>query len=73
MVISRSGSELSLVNKVHTHAFLLKFNLIIHYYYTNINAFTLVHLSVFEFGWMDLALVRFTLMKGAEVPKNYVC
>ena len=71
-VISHSGSESSLVNIVHRLAFLLKFNLIIHHYFTYINAFTLVHLSVFEFASINLTLVRFTLKKGAGVPENYV-
>ena len=48
------------------------FNLIIHHYYTYINAFTLVHLSMFEFALIDLTLVSFTLMKGTGVPENYV-
>ena len=36
------------------------------------NAFTLVHLSVFELVSIDLALVRFTLTKVAGVPEIYV-
>ena len=49
-MISGSGSEASLVYIVHRLAFLLNFNLIIHHYFTYVNAFTLVHLSVFEFA-----------------------
>ena len=71
-MISRSGSEMSLVNIAHRLAFLLKFNLIIHQYFTYVNTFTLVHLSVFELALIYLTLVRFTLKKGIEVPENYV-
>ena len=39
---------------------------------TQTNAFTLVHLSVFEFASIDLTLVCFTLWKVTEVPENYV-
>ena len=60
-MINCSGSDKSLVNIVHRLAFLLIFNLIIHHYYTYVNAFILVHLSVFEFASIDLALVRFAL------------
>ena len=70
--ISRSGSEMSLVNIVHLRVFCLKFNLIIHHYYTYLDAFTLVHSSAFEFALIDLTLVRFTLTKGTEVLENYV-
>ena len=63
---------MSHVNIVYELAFLLKFNLIIHHYYTNINVFILVHLSVFEFASIDLTLVRFTLTNGTRVPENYV-
>ena len=70
IVIRRSGSETSLVNIVHRLAFLLKFNLIIHHYFTYINAFTLVNLSVFEFASIYLTLVRFTQKKGTGVPEN---
>ena len=63
---------MSLVIIVHRFAFLLKFNLIIHFYYTYINALTLVHLSVFEFASIYLMLVRFTLTRGTGVPENYV-
>ena len=58
IVISRSWSETSLVNVVPRHAFLLNSNLIIHHYYTYVNAFTFVQLSVFEFASIYLALVR---------------
>ena len=71
-MISRSGSEMSLVNIVYGLAFLLKFNLTIHHYYAYICVFTLVHLSVFEFASIDLTLVRFTLTKDTRVPENYV-
>ena len=71
-MISRSGSETSLVNIVHRLAFLLKFNLIIHQFYAYINAFTLVHLSAFEFTSIDLSLVLFLLTKGTGVPENCV-
>ena len=64
-MISRSGSEMSLVNIVHRLAFLLNFDLIIH-------AFILVHLSLLEFASIDLTLVRFTLTKANGVPENYV-
>ena len=47
-MISRSGSEMSLINIVHRSAFCLKVNLIIHHYYTYVNALTLVNLSAFE-------------------------
>ena len=57
-MISRSWSETSLVNVVHRHAFLLNSNLTIHHYFTYVNAFTLVHLSVFEFASIYVALVR---------------
>ena len=50
----------------------LKFNFIIHHYYTYINAFTLVHLSALELASIDLALVRFILTKGTGEPDNYV-
>ena len=63
---------MSLVIIVHGHAFLLKFNLICHHYFTYVNAFTLVHLSVFDFASLYLSLVRFTLKKGTGVPENYV-
>ena len=72
IVISRSGSEMSLVNIVHRLAFSLNSNLIIHHYFTYVNAFTLVHLSVFEFASIYLTLVRFTLTKGTGVPENNV-
>ena len=71
-MISHSGSETSFVIIVHRLDFLLKFNLIIHHYFTYLNAFTLVHLSVFEFALIYLALVGFTLKKGTGVPENYV-
>ena len=71
-MIGCSGLEMSLVNIVHIRIFCLKFNLIIHHYYTCVNAFTLVHLSALEFDSIDLALVRFTLIKGTGVPENYV-
>ena len=63
---------MSLVNTVHTLASSLRFNLIIHHYYTYINTFTLVHLSVFVFASIDLTLVSITLMKGTGVPGNYM-
>ena len=63
-MISRSDSGMSLINIVHRHAFCLKSNLIIHNYYTYVNAFTLVHLSAFEFASIDLTLVQLTLTKG---------
>ena len=63
---------MSLVNIVYRHAFLPKFNLIIHHYYTDINAFLVMHLSVFEFAPIDLTLVCLTLTKGTGMPKNYV-
>ena len=50
----------------------LRFNLINHHYYAYVNVVTLVHLSVFEFGSMDLTLVRFTPTKGTGVLENYV-
>ena len=71
-MISRSWSEMSLVNIVHRCVFCLKFNLIIHHYYTYVDAFTMVHLSVFEFALIDLTLVSFPLTKGTGVPENYV-
>ena len=49
---------------MHRLAFLLNLNLIIHHYFIYVNAFTLVHLSVFKFASIDLTLVRFTLNKG---------
>ena len=66
------NDEMSLVNIVHLRVFFLKYNLIIHHYYTYLDAFTLVHLYAFEFASMDLTLVRFTLTKGTEVLENYV-
>ena len=66
-MISRSGSEMSLVNIVHRLAFLPKFDFIIHHYYTYVNAFTLVHLSVF--ASIDLPSMRFTLTKVTGVQK----
>ena len=63
---------MSLVNIVHLRVFCLIFNVIIHNYYTYLDAFTLVHLSAFVFASMDLTLVRFTLTKGTEVLENYV-
>ena len=57
IVISHSGSETSLAIIVHRLAFLLKLNLIIHHYFTYINAFTLVHLSVFEFASIYLCVL----------------
>ena len=48
IVISRSWFEMSHVNVVHRLAFQPIFNLITNHYFTYINAFTLVHLSVFE-------------------------
>ena len=59
---------MSLVDIVHGIASFPKFNLIIHHYYTYINAITYVHLSVFELASIDLALVRFTLKKGTGEP-----
>ena len=61
-----------LVNKVHRRAFCIRFNLIIHQYYTYLIAFTLVYLTAFELASIDLTLVRFTLTKGTGVPENYV-
>ena len=63
---------MSLVNIVHRLAFFLTLNFIIHHFYTCINVFTLVHLSVFEFASIDLTLVRFILTKGTGVPKRIV-
>ena len=60
---------MSLANIVHRRTFCLKFNFIIHHYFTYVNAFTLVHLSVFEFASIYLTLVRFTLMKAQECQK----
>ena len=57
-MISRSWSEMSLVNIVHLRAFCLKFNLIIHHYYAYVNALALVHLSAIKFASIDLTLVR---------------
>ena len=71
-MIRRSVSEMSHVNIVHRLALLLKFNLIIHHYYTYANAFTMVHMSVFEFASIYLPLVRFTLTRGTGVPEKYV-
>ena len=71
-MISRSESEMSFVNTVHRRAFCLRLNLIIHHYYTYVDTFTLVHLSVFEFASIDLTLVRFTLMKSTGVPENHM-
>ena len=61
-----------LVNIVHRLAFSLKFNLIIHHYYTYIIAYSLVHLSVLELAPIDLTLVCSILTKGTGVPENYV-
>ena len=36
----------------------MKFNLITQHYFTHVNAFTLVHLSVFEFASIYSTLVR---------------
>ena len=47
----------------------LEFYLIIHHYLTYVNAFTLVHLSVFELASIYLTLVRFTLKKAQECQK----
>ena len=46
--------------------------MIIHHYFSYVNTFKLVHLSVFEFASIDLTLVRFTLKKDTGVPENYV-
>ena len=37
-----------------------------------VNVITLVHLSVFAFASIDLALVRITLTKGTGVPEHHV-
>ena len=50
IVISRSWFETSHVNVVHRLAFKHNFNLSTNHYFTYINAFTLVHVSVFEFA-----------------------
>ena len=50
IVISRSWFEMSHINIVHGLAFQPNFNFITNHYFTYINAFTLVHLSVFEFA-----------------------
>ena len=50
IVISRSWFETSHVNVVHRLAFQPNFNLITNHYFTYENAFTLVHLSVFQFA-----------------------
>ena len=63
---------MSLESIVHRPAFLLMHNLIIQHYYSYVNAFTLVHLSVFEFASIDLTLVRLIQKKDIEVPENYV-
>ena len=58
---------------IYMYIFLYNYiNLIIHHYFTYMNAFTLVHLLVFEFASIYLTLVRFTLKKGTGVPENYV-
>ena len=61
-----------LANIVYRLAFLLKFNLIIHHYYTYVNVLILVYLSVFEFALIDLTLVCFTLRNGTGLSENYV-
>ena len=61
---------MSLIEIIYRLTFLLDFNLIICHYFTYVNVFILVHLCVFEFVSVGLALVRFTLTKGAVVPKN---
>ena len=71
-MISRSVSEMSIVNIVRRRVFCLKLNLIFHHYYTYVHAITLVHLSSFEFASIYLALVRLTLTKGTGVPEKYV-
>ena len=48
IVISRFWLETSHVNVVHRLAFQLNFNLITNHYFAYINAFTLLHLTVFE-------------------------
>ena len=68
-MISSSGSEMSLVKIVHRHAFFLKFNLIINNYFTYINDFTLVHLSVFELASIYLTLVCSHWRKAQECQK----
>ena len=57
---------------VYRLVLILKFNLIIHHYYTYVNVFILVHLSVLEFASINLTLARFTLTKGTGVSENYV-
>ena len=72
-MISRSWLETSHVNVVHRLALQPNFNLITNHYFNYINAFTLVHLSVFEFASIYIFNVSpFTLMKGTGVPENYV-
>ena len=50
-------------------AFWHKLNLIIHHYFTYVNAFTLVHLFVFEFASIYLSLVRSHWRKAQECQK----
>ena len=57
---------------VNTFAFFVRFNFIIHYYYAYVNAFILVHLSVFELGSIGLALAHFSLTRGTGVPKKFL-
>ena len=42
------------------------------HYYANIHVFISVHFSGIKFASDGLALVRFTLTKGAGVPENYL-
>ena len=48
------------------------FSLITCHYYAYANVYILMHLSVVEFASVGLAVVLFTLRKGAGVPENYV-
>ena len=42
-----------------------------HHYHTYINTYLLLHMSVLGPASVLLTLVRFTLINGAGVPKNY--
>ena len=53
-------------------AHLFYFNLIILHYYAYVDDVILVHLYIFEFASIGLALVCFTLTKGTGVPMDCV-
>ena len=55
---------MSLIKIINSLEVLHIFSMIIHHCYTYVNVFILVHLSVFEFSSINLALVRFAQTKS---------